>query len=484
MDTLLILLADIWPYVAASLSLVLAGLAVGHVVLYKRDSRAAVAWAGLIILAPVLGAFLYLIFGINRVRRRAAGGRRLRMGATGEFRLPAPPEGAAVLPDQPEHLRALARLVERASGRPLLRGNRIQPLVNGDAAYPAMVEAIAAAQRTVALSTYIIGHDRAGRLFEQALSAAVERGVTVRVLVDAVGARYSFPSMVRTLHRRGIPVARFGPTLLPWRMPYMNLRNHRKLLVVDGRIGFAGGMNIREGCLLESRPPHPIQDLHFRIDGPVVAHLMQAFAEDWLFARREVLAGPEWYPALEPRGPVLARGITDGPDEDFDKARHTLLGALACARDSVRIVTPYFLPDAALVSALGIAAMRGVRIDIVLPEKNNLALVQWASTAQLWQVLEHGCRIFYSQPPFDHTKLMVVDGAWCMIGSSNWDARSLRLNFEFDIECHDPAFAAGLEQLVEQRIRKGRRVSLAELDARSLLIRLRDGLARLAAPYL
>ena len=484
MNHLLILLADIWPYVAGSLTIVLAGLAVGHVVLYKRDSRAAVAWAGLILFAPVLGAVLYLLFGINRVRRRAAGGRRLRMGATGEFRLPAPPENATVLPDEPAHLRALARLVERASGRPLLRGNHITPLVNGDVAYPAMVQAIREARRTVALSTYIFDHDRAGRLFADALAAAVERGVTVRVLVDAVGARYSFPSMVRVLHHRGIPVARFGPTLLPWRMPYMNLRNHRKLLIVDGRIGFAGGMNIREGCLLESEPSHPIQDLHFRIEGPLVGHLMQAFAEDWHFTRREVLAGDGWYPELTPAGPVLARGITDGPDEDFDKARHTLLGALACARDSVRIITPYFLPDAALVSALGIAAMRGVRIDIVLPEKNNLALVQWASTAQLWQVLEHGCRLHYSRPPFDHTKLMVVDGAWSLIGSSNWDARSLRLNFEFDIECHDQQLATVLTDLVEQRIRKGRAVTLAELDARRLPVRLRDGLARLAAPYL
>lgn len=484
MNGFLRLLADIWPYLAASLTIVLAGLAVGHVVLYKRDSRAAVAWAGLILLAPVLGAVLYLLFGINRVRRRAAGGRRLRMGATGEFRLPAPPEGLSIVPSQPDNLRALARLVERASGRPLLPGNRIAPLVSGDAAYPAMVQAIREARRTVALSTYIFDHDRAGRLFADALEAAVARGVEVRVLVDAVGARYSFPSMVHSLHQRGIPVARFDPTLLPWRMPYMNLRNHRKLMVVDGRVGFAGGMNIREGCLLQIEPRHPIQDLHFRIEGPVVTHLMLAFAEDWLFTHGEVLAGTGWYPDLEPCGSILARGIMDGPDEDFDKARHTLLGALACARDTVRIITPYFLPDAALVSALGIAAMRGVRVEIVLPEKNNLALVQWASTAQLWQVLEHGCRLFYSRPPFDHTKLMIVDDSWCLIGSSNWDARSLRLNFEFDIECYDRTFATDMVELVEQRIRKGRPVTLAELDARSLFIRLRDGLARLAAPYL
>jgi cardiolipin synthase len=452
----------------------------------KRDSRSAVAWVGLIWLVPVVGSVLYVVLGINRVRRRAVlkrGGAE-RWGTTLELERPPHLRSDALLPPSLGRLHPLAHLVDRVTSRPLLAANAITPLENGEAAYPAMLAAIDGAQHTVALSTYIFDHDAAGRLFADALGRAARRGVQVLVLIDDVGARYSWPSMVHELKARGITLARFEPTLLPWRWAYMNLRNHRKLLIVDGRMGFAGGMNIREGHMVARSPRRATQDLHFRIEGPVVGHLMQAFGDDWLFTTGWAPSGEGWYPALEPRGQVLARGITDGPDEDFEKARLVVLGALACARTSVGIVTPYFLPDAGLISALTIAAMRGVRVDIVLPGANNQVLVHWAAAAQLWQVVKRGCRVYYSPPPFDHTKLMVVDSGWALIGSSNWDARSLRLNFEFDVECYDGKLAGTLQALIEQKVAAAREVTARDLDALSLPVRVRNGIARLAAPYL
>jgi cardiolipin synthase len=181
---------------------------------------------------------------------------------------------------------------------------------------------------------------------------------------------------------------------------------------------------------------------------------------------------------------VLARGIPDGPDADFEKLRLTLLGAIACARSSILVVTPYFLPDASLLTALSVAAMRGVEVDIVLPGKNNLSLVQWASTALLWQVLEHGCRVWLSPPPFDHTKLMLVDGLWTLLGSANWDPRSLRLNFEFNVECYDRQLATALAVGVRANMARSRPASQFDVDGRSLPVRLRDGVARLFSPYL
>jgi cardiolipin synthase len=227
-----------------------------------------------------------------------------------------------------------------------------------------------------------------------------------------------------------------------------------------------------------------VQDLHFRLEGPVVRHLMLAFTDDWQFTTGEALGGDAWLPALDPRGPVFARGITDGPDEDFDKARLVLLGALACAHTSVQIVTPYFVPDSGLITALSVAAMRGVTVQILLPAVNNQVLVHWAATAQLWQILKRGCRVYYGPPPFDHTKLMIVDRGWALIGSSNWDARSLRLNFEFDVECYDERLAERLSGLVEHKLAAAREITAADVDNRSLPVRLRDGIARLAAPYL
>jgi cardiolipin synthase len=479
-DTLITTLGNVWPAVAAVLTFLLSLITSAHIVLYKRDSRAAVAWVGMVWFVPVIGAILYVLFGINRIRRRAALSRGYQTFETQVAH--RPPDVTLPAPAQP--LLPLAKYVDRVAGRSLTMGNTVTPLNNGDEAFPAMVEAIDQAQIGVALSTYIFDNGPVGRLFQDALERAVNRGVMVRVLVDAVGARYSWPPIVRTLKRRDIPVARFEHTVVPWRMPYINLRNHRKLLIVDGTIGFTGGMNIREASVLANDHPHPVQDLHFRLEGPVVAHLMEAFSEDWIFTTGEALDGIDWFPRLEPAGQAVARGITDGPDRDIDKAELTLLGALAAAQSSVRIVTPYFVPDARLISALNVTAMRGVSVEILLPEKNNLALVQWASTAQLWQVLRRGCLVHYTAPPFDHTKLMLVDDSWAFFGSSNWDPRSLRLNFEFDVECYDQALVAKLTTLLEQKLATARRLTLEDVNGRPLLIKLRDGVARLAAPYL
>jgi cardiolipin synthase len=317
-----------------------------------------------------------------------------------------------------------------------------------------------------------------------ALGRAVARGVHVRVLVDGVGARYSRPTIFRALRARSVRAAAFLPPRIPLFQPYSQLRNHRKLLVADGRIGFCGGMNIRDACLLALQLPSATQDVHFRLRGPVVQQLAHTFAFDWAFTTRERLESGAWRPEVEPAGDVVARGLPEGPDEDFETLTLVLLGALSQARRSIRLATPYFLPDLPLVDALRIAALRGVRVDIVLPERGNLRMVEWAAMAQLAQIVKWGCHVYFSRPPFDHSKILVVDGSWSLVGSANWDPRSLRLNFEYDVECYSADLAGRLESLLDEKIGSGRRVTLGELESRPLPIRLRDGIARLAQPYL
>ena len=216
----------------------------------------------------------------------------------------------------------------------------------------------------------------------------------------------------------------------------------------------------------------------------MVSHLQETFIVDWIFAAGETLDGECWLPRIDAPGPVLARGIMDGPDIDFDKLRLVLLAAVNSAHESLFIVTPYFLPDEALITALNLAAMRGVAVNIILPRENNLRMMKWASAALLPQLLEHGCRIWKSEPGFDHSKLMVVDGIWSLIGSANWDARSLRLNFEFNVEAYDADLAASLTAIAESKIVNSTPVTLNSLRNRPILYRLRDGFARLASPYL
>jgi len=470
-------LVDVWQYVLLGLGLLMAVVASAHAMLWKRDTRGALLWVGVIWLSPLVGAVLYFILGVNRIRRRAA---HIRAGMR---RFNAPSDSIATARLDPP-MAALARTVDRVTTRPLVPGNRVLPLLNGDQTFPAMLEAIRSAQSSVTLATYIFDRGKAGELFVNALAAAVERGVAVRVLIDDTGARYSWPTMVRELRRRGVPVARFLPSFAPSRLMALNLRNHRKILVVDGRLGFTGGINIRDGHLVSRHPPRPVRDLHFQLDGPVVAQLQEVFAEDWLFTTGETLEGERWFPKLDPTGPVLCRGIADGPDEDFDALRLTILGALAGAQREVMVVTPYFLPDPSLISALNLAALRGTRVDIVLPSVNNLPFVQWASNAQLWQMLERGCRVWFTPPPFDHAKLMLVDGQWTLIGSANWDPRSLRLNFELNVECYDAELTAAMARIVQARLQGAREMTLEQMNARPLPVKLRDGMARLFTPFL
>lgn len=480
------LLRDNWHWFVAAADLALALAASAHVVLYKRDARSAVSWVGVIWLTPLIGSLLYYLFGINRIRRRARRMRRRRGPARHAPRpgAVAPRALDGLSPAEWPHLESLGRLVGEVTGQALLPGNRVQMLRGGAAAYPAMLQAIQSATTSVGLSTYIFDNDTAGALFVTALRDAAARGVAVRVLVDGIGVHYSWPTILRTLRRAGVTAASFLPKLLPGSFAYANLCNHRKVLVVDGRVGFTGGMNIRAGHDASLRPRHPIQDTHFRLEGPAVTHLQTVFADDWEFASREPLHGDAWFPKLEPCGPTLARGVSSGPDDEIERMRLVYLGALNCARKSVRIMTPYFLPDPGLVAALNVAALRGVEVDILLPAQNNLRLVQWASTGLLPQVLEHGCRVWLVPPPFDHSKLMLVDAAWVLLGSANWDPRSLRLNFEFDVECYDTTLAAELESLVLDRRAAARRLTPDELNRRSLPLKLRDGVARLLTPYL
>jgi cardiolipin synthase len=471
-------------------------LATTHAVLRVRDVRAAVGWVAIIVALPIVGALLYWLLGINRVRRRAVAllrdRERLPPGVDSEGDLPADASPSGLL--QPVALPDLVRVVDRVTMRPLTLGNRVVPLVNGDEAYPAMLAAIDGATSSITLMTYIFDRDAVGLRFVDALARAHARGVEVRVMVDAVGARYSFPTIVRTLQKRRVPVARFNPTLFPpWRWTYANLRNHRKIMVVDGVLGFTGGINLRAGHVLAGPSRHPVLDLHFRIEGPVVEHMQRTFAEDWLFATRERLSEEGFFPivAATPygvsEGRVIARGITDGPDVDIDKLKWVLMGALSCATRRVRIATPYFLPEAELVAAMITAMLRGVELELVLSQKNNQVLVVWATDAVLPELVQHGAKVWKTTGPFDHSKVVVVDDSWVLLGSANLDPRSLRLNFEFNIECHDQALAQTMHAILDMKRMGGRLETLERLvgkDFKTRLRRVRSGVARLFLPYL
>lgn len=453
-----------------------------HLVLRQRDARAASFWAVIIIFVPLLGALFYCVFGINRIRRS---GKKYRGGGTwkSEVNRVVPPNPWEKHPELPE-LRRLATTLSRISRYEFALGNKVGLLRSGDEAMPAMIEAIRASRRTLSLSSYIFEANGIGAKFVDELVAAKARGVEVRVLVDGAGTRYSRPSITRVLRSRGVTVAKFMPSRFIVRLLSLNLRNHRKILVADGTIGFTGGMNIRPGNMLKENPPSPVRDMHFRVEGPVVRQLQRAFAEDWAFCTGEVLQGEEWYPEVRPAGEIAAVGIPDGPDEDIEVMPKAIFAAINAARREIRVLTPYFLPDEKIQWALDLAALRGVNVMIITPRHNNIPPVRWASRTIYPELLARGVRIFENGGLFDHTKFMTVDGLWSLIGSTNWDPRSLRLNFEFNLACFDEKLAGELNAEFQRRLENSTEATREDLAAASLGERVRDGIARMFTPFL
>ncbi|MBZ9847283.1 phospholipase D-like domain-containing protein [Mesorhizobium sp. CA14] len=482
-------IASHWSTLILILSLAMAAVGIVHAIMTKEDVRAATGWVGVMLLSPFLGAIIYAIAGINRIRRATISAMR-----------PVSPEAAAARHDRDVALEALINaeygqrftglktLGDRVTRRPLTSGNTIAVLKTGDEAYTAMCRAIDAAQRSVLLETYIFDNDAVGALFVQSLGNAVKRGVTVRVLIDAVGVRYSVPSILKQLREADITVDLFnGNIVMGLRLPYANLRTHRKILVVDGTVAFTGGMNIRKGFSAEFAGSDSSRDTHFEVTGPVVADLFSVAAEDWRFAGNEALKDGSWQVerTVPPPGqPMLVRAVATGPDASNETNLKLLMGAFSVARKSIRIMSPYFLPDREFISALTTAGRRGVEIDIVVPAVNNLFLVDHAMTAQFDQVLKHYCRVWRHEGSFDHSKLMAIDGVWAYVGSSNLDARSLRLNFEIDLEVLDINFAAEIDARIAAAISTAQPVTLQTLKARPFAIRVFDRLLWLGSPYL
>ena len=446
-----------------------------HALLFKSDSRAAFGWIGVVIVFPYAGALLYLLFGINRVRRKAQRRGILGIPWTESGLLPvAGSEDEAVPPMQ--------HVGRTVTGQPLVEHNQVSMLVNGEATFERMLECIAQATNQILLMTYIFDRDSTGSTFVSALGDAVARGVEVCVLVDDIGRRYRFPTIMPALREAGVDARCFMPIRLFPPSLSLNLRNHRKLMVVDGTVGFAGGMNIGDRQLAKPPSGHGSTDLHFEFAGPIVRDFGRLFDEDWQRADGapiEVLGSSEAAAAH-----WRCRLVPDGPDNHLDHLSMVIEGVISSASKRIRIVTPYFLPSRKLIGALQAAALRGVDVCVVLPAKNNWPIVQWALGHTMWELLNAGVRIVMQPPPFAHTKCIVIDKDYALVGSTNLDPRSLRLNFELGIEVFSSDFNRTLGAHVEALCAKSVSITREQASNRGGMVRVRDALAALFSPYL
>ncbi|MFT6988573.1 MAG: cardiolipin synthase [Paraglaciecola sp.] len=470
-----------WVTITVILHICLSLLISLHILLFKENEHTSLAWIGLVIFSPVVGSLFYWLFGINRIKRLAQ--KKHPQTFKQDLRHQ---ENLIKFHHLPENWYSAIIAGHVIHPVNYVTNNKVELLINGDTAYPAMLQSIHNAKTHICLSSYIFDYDSLGRQFIHALAQAQQRGVIVNVLLDGIGIGYSWHKTDRAFKKLGVKTARFLPAISFSSIRFINLRNHRKILCVDGAVAYIGGMNVSKNNVVKSAT-NPIDDVQFKVVGQVIDQISQVFVEDWFFATGELIEFPHFATNTEQQKTdktVVARVIQDGPDENHNKIRWTLINALVCAKTSVKIMTPYFIPDQILMTCLHCAVMRGVTIEIIVPQHSDIPLVDWVMEANFSRIIEHGIQIYKNKRPFDHSKIVIIDDIWSFIGSTNWDARSLEFNFEINLECFDTALNAKLTELFTLKKQDSTLVIDDEINTLPTYKKIRNNLFRIFSPYL
>jgi cardiolipin synthase len=466
----------------------LAFVLIPRIVLQKREAAATLAWILIIAFLPYVGAGLFFIIGRTRVRRRTKKRTRSRSALeAGSGQLPYLAEsGKCHAPrlDMTELPGKISRVAGCVTDTEPLAGNRAEVYIDTDRAYDAMEQAIRSAHHHVHMMSYIFRDDRAGRRFMDLLVEKAREGTEVRLLVDAVGSHQLDSGFSLALDTAGGKFATFMPVtpLRPHWRP--NLRNHRKILVVDGRVGFAGGLNIGDEYQGRKKKYAPWRDTHMQVEGPAAWRLQEIFAEDWFFATDEDLVDPDHFPELESVEEELVQVVDSGPDQPNENIHAVFFTAITEAQEKVYITTPYFVPDPAVLLALKSASWQGVDVRILLPGKSDLKMIQMAGRSYYRELLGAGVRLFEHRPGVLHAKTMVVDGSWSTVGSANMDIRSFRLNFEVNLLVYGKTFAQRMEEIFLDDVAGAQEVTEESLRKESAFTRFAEAVCRVLSPVL
>lgn len=378
--------------------------------------------------------------------------------------------------DDPSFERAIGSLL----GPSIQRGNRVETLLNGDQIFASMLEAIGSAQQSITFETYVFWDGVVAKKFAETLSERARAGVRVHAIIDWYGANRLQQDNIRRMEEAGVEVRLFHP--LAWYNPLrwsrateMDHRTHRKLLVVDGKVGFIGGVGIADEWAGNAQSPEEWRDTHFRVEGPVVAQLQSAFLDNWLELGGSLLHGERYFPALEAKGSVAAQAFKSSSHEATESVEIMYRVALAAAAKSIEMENAYFVPDAGMQQALIQAARRGVKIEIIVPGTHiDETIVRSASRTTWTPLLEAGIRIYEFQPTMLHCKSLVIDGFFTSVGSTNFDTRSFHLNDEANLNIFDRDFAAVQQRIFNEDKLRSKEITLEAWKARPYLQRAED----------
>lgn len=375
--------------------------------------------------------------------------------------------------DDPQFVRTISGLL----GAPLTAGNDVRALVNGVQIFPAMLEAIRGARKSITFETFIYWRGDIGRKFAQALAERARAGVRVLVLLDSVGSNKMEPDLVRLIREAGAEIEKYHP--VSWRnLSRINNRTHRKLLIIDGRIGFTGGVGIADEWAGNAEDEHHWRDTHFRIEGPVVTQMQAAFMTNWIKTRSTVEHTEAFFPEQPETGPHLAQVFHSSPQEGSEDIRLMYHLSINAARRYILLEQAYFVPDELTLKLLVAALRRGVEVRVITPGSHiDHKVVRRASRACWGQLLEAGARMYEYQPTNLHAKMMLIDGLWASVGSTNFDNRSFQLNDEANLNIYDTRFCAELEALFEADLKRSQEVTLTAWQNRPRSEKFRERLA-------
>lgn len=458
------------------------------IILEKRRPTATIAWILSLALLPLVGFGLYYALGPRRMRRnrsaRASAIRRIRASVPDLGGLFGPAHG--LVREQVDlQTRQLMALALNNSEAPLSAGNDVRVLRNGFETFAALETAVREARHHIHFEYYIFNADSTGRRFRDLLVERAKAGVQVRLLVDAIGSADIDDAFLEPLLAAGGEAGVFNPVSFARFRPSWNFRNHRKIVVIDGRVAFCGGLNI--GDEYANVDPHsgPWRDTHLGVEGPAVRALALLFLEDWHFATGRSVTTPIFFAAPAPVGGTqLVQIVGSGPDRDWPPIQQIFFSAISNARDRVLITTPYFVPDEAILTAITTAALRGVDVKILVPRRIDSRVVLAAGRSYFDDLLRAGARIYEYLPGPLHSKTMSIDGRLATIGTANLDQRSFRLNFEVDALIYDVSVANEVEVLFHQDLTLSREVTAESRRELAFSDRLFEGCARLLSPLL
>ncbi|MGI6587839.1 MAG: cardiolipin synthase [Peptococcia bacterium] len=453
--------------------------------LERRDPSKTLAWLLILLFLPLVGFILYLVFGRHPRKQRITRKKKVLNNnlyplQQSLYQNPLPGNTEA---------REKARLIELIYNNadfPPTANNEIQVLTDGQEIFPAFIEAIKKAQKHIHLETYILRDDNIGNTIADLLCAKAQKGVKVRLIYDGLGSRHLGKEYLEKLRTAGVEVAVFFPVKLPFLHRKINYRNHRKILVVDGITGFVGGANIGDEYLGQNPEIGYWRDTHVCLKGNAVYFLQRIFLQDWHFITGKSLEhnSIDLFPKQKTTGKHIVQITASGPDSQWEAIMQVYYYTIATAEKSVYITSPYFIPNESILTALKTAALSGVDVKLILPAKPDHKVVFWAAMSYLGELLEAGVEIYFYHKGFIHSKVLTVDGIVSSIGSANMDQRSFSLNFEVNAFIYDQETALRLEQDFQEDLRHAKKLTLEELQNRSLGQHFIESIARLFSPLL